>query len=202
MSGAFGGDHDDIQVVAGLNLAEVDVEAVREGEGGTLARVRADLGLVDFGLGFVRGEHHDDGGGFGGFGDFGGFEAGFLGFFPRGAVFAGGDDDLEAGVVEVVCVGVALRAVADNGDGPAFEQFEVGVFGVEDFHLGVSGNGLRGIKGGLYMKEGGGGEFFGGALGAGGRFAKRRLGATRGIWKKGGGWGIIAEIPPTAKEHI
>ena len=98
----------------------------------------------------------------------------FWAFFHEGAVFAGGDDDLEAGVVEVVCVGVALRAVAHNGDGPAFEQFEVGVFGVEDFHLGVSGKGWGG-KGGLYMKEGGGGEFFGGGDRAVGRFAKRRL---------------------------
>ena len=38
------------------------------------------------------------------------------------------DDDVDAAVAEVLGLGVALRAVADDGDGLAFEGGEVGVF--------------------------------------------------------------------------
>ena len=42
------------------------------------------------------------------------------------------DDDVDAAVAEVLGLGVALRAVADDGDGLAFEGGEVGVFVVVD----------------------------------------------------------------------
>ena len=38
------------------------------------------------------------------------------------------DDDVHAAVAEVLGLGVALRAVADDGDGLALERVEVGVF--------------------------------------------------------------------------
>ncbi len=48
------------------------------------------------------------------------------------------DGDLDAGVVEVLRVRVALRAVADDGDLLALDERQVGVFFVIDFHVGFS----------------------------------------------------------------
>ena len=49
----------------------------------------------------------------------------------RGGVGAQPDDDVDAGVLEVQRVGVALRAVADDGDGLAVEEVEVCVVVVD-----------------------------------------------------------------------
>ncbi len=49
----------------------------------------------------------------------------------RGRVLAQPDDDLDAGVLQVEGVGVALRAVADDGDGLAVEEREVCVVVVD-----------------------------------------------------------------------
>ena len=48
-----------------------------------------------------------------------------------GAVLAVGDDDLDAAVAQVLRVGVALRAEADDGDRLALEGVERGVFFVD-----------------------------------------------------------------------
>ncbi|MNV80165.1 hypothetical protein D3C71_1737540 [compost metagenome] len=53
---------------------------------------------------------------------------------PRCTALAQADHDLDAAVVQVLCVGMALRAVADDGHGLAFDQAQVGVFVVENFH--------------------------------------------------------------------
>ena len=45
------------------------------------------------------------------------------------------DDDVEAGLAQVQGVGVALRAVAEDGDAPAAQQVEVGVGVVK--HVGM-----------------------------------------------------------------
>ena len=49
----------------------------------------------------------------------------------RGGVLAQADDDVDAGVLEVERVGVALGAVADDGDGLAVEEREVCVVVVD-----------------------------------------------------------------------
>ena len=59
MPGALGRDHDDVQVLAGLDLAEVDVEAVGEGQRRALLDVGGDLLAVEPGLVLVRGQDHD-----------------------------------------------------------------------------------------------------------------------------------------------
>jgi hypothetical protein len=53
-------------------------------------------------------------------------QAGLFGLVPGGAALAQADGDLDAGVVQVLRVGVALRAVADDGDLLALDQAQVG----------------------------------------------------------------------------
>ena len=52
-------------------------------------------------------------------------EARVLGLLDRRGVLAQAYDDLDAGVLEVLGVGVALRAEADDGDGLAVEEGEI-----------------------------------------------------------------------------
>ena len=63
----------------------------------------------------------------GGFGDVEHLEAGLFGLGAAGGVRAQADDDVDPGVLQVERVGVALGAVAEDGDGLAVEQREVGV---------------------------------------------------------------------------
>ena len=57
------------------------------------------------------------------------------GFGLRPALAAGGqaDDDVDAGIAQVERVGVALAAVADDGDGAALQVVEISVFFVIAF---------------------------------------------------------------------
>jgi hypothetical protein len=66
--------------------------------------------------------------------DFGHLQAGLLDLVPRSAAAAQADGDVDAGIVQVLRVRVALRAVADDGDVLAFDEGEVAVFVVENFH--------------------------------------------------------------------
>ncbi len=60
VAGAFGRDHQYVDVGRRLNLAEVDVEAVGEKEGVVGLQVRLDLLAVDFALRLVRQQNHDE----------------------------------------------------------------------------------------------------------------------------------------------
>ena len=51
-------DHDDVERVLRLDQAEMNVEAVCESDGSAVADVAGDFSLVDVGLEFVRGRHH------------------------------------------------------------------------------------------------------------------------------------------------
>ena len=59
----------------------------------------------------------------------------------RGRVLAQADDDVDAGVLEVERVGVALGAVADDGDGLAVEELEVCVVVVDHWRAGYPNRG-------------------------------------------------------------
>jgi hypothetical protein len=72
--------------------------------------------LVDLGGGLVGREVHDDVGPLGDFGDSADDQACLAGAVDVGGVGAEADADVDAGVLEVEGVGVALGAVADDGD--------------------------------------------------------------------------------------
>ena len=141
--GALGRDHDDIDVLRRLDQAEMDAEAVAEEERTCpCVRFGRDVLLVDAGLLHVGQADHDDVGAAHGLGGVENLEAVLLG--DRAGLGAGieADDDLAAAVLQVERVGVALRPVAEDGEGFVGEHAEIGVFVGVDF--GRHGrNGLR-----------------------------------------------------------
>ncbi len=140
----LGRDHDDVDVLARDDLVVVDVEAVREGQRSTLLEVGRDFGVVDAGHGLVRQQHHHHVGALNGVGDVLDGVTGAFGLGPRRAFAAQTDGHLDARILEVGRVRVALAAVTDDGDALALDEGEVGVFVVIDLHDGfLIINGLR-----------------------------------------------------------
>ncbi len=90
-----------------------------------VGQVGLDVGVVDLGRGLVGGQVHDDVGPLADLGDGADLEAGLAGALGVGGVGAKADADVNAGVLEVEGVGVALRAVADDGDFLGLDEGEV-----------------------------------------------------------------------------
>ncbi|MPN21525.1 hypothetical protein SDC9_168905 [bioreactor metagenome] len=135
MAGALGGDHDHVQIFTRHDLVVVHVEAVGESQGCALLDVGLDVFLVHLRDVLVRQQDHDEVCSLDRLIDFLDLQAGSLGLVPRRATLAHGDGDLDAGIVQVLGVGVALRAIADDGDLLALDQGEVGVLVVINFHV-------------------------------------------------------------------
>ena len=128
-------DHQDVEIRAGIEQVEVHVEAMREHQRGALFHVVVQMLAVDIALQFIGGEHHDKVRPFGGIGDFHHFEAGGLGFFGGSRALAQRDGDiLDAGILQVQRMGVALAAIADDDDLFALDQVQVGVAIVINTH--------------------------------------------------------------------
>ncbi len=132
VAGRLRGGEEHVDVRGGLDEAEVDVEPVAEDQGvaglhgvGQPVLPRGLLGGV--------GQQHDDDVGLGGrlVGRLD-REASLLGDRPRGGALAQPDADVDAGVAQVQGVGVALRAVAEDGDLLRLDDREVGVLLVVD----------------------------------------------------------------------
>ena len=134
VAGGLRGHHDDVEILAGFDLTEVDVEAVGKRERRTFADAGKDLFVIDLGNRFVRDQHHNDVRGLHGVFDRRHGKARGLSFFPGSAVFADAHDDVNAGIVQVLSVGVALAAVPDDGDLLRLDEREVSVLIVENFH--------------------------------------------------------------------
>jgi hypothetical protein len=121
MAWPLGRDHDYIQIGARHHPAEVNIEAVGEGQRRAFLQLRFDL-LVNLALMLVGGQNHHHIGRRCRVLDRLDRQAGFLGFDRRRGIGAQADDDVDAGIAQIERVGVALRAVADNGDGFSFDQ--------------------------------------------------------------------------------
>lgn len=111
---------------------------MREREGLALGQLVRDLLAVDGALVLVRREDHDQVGPVGGVGDALDLEAVVLGLGGRLRPLLQRDDDLDAGVAEVLRVRVALRAVADDRDLLGLDDGEVGVGVVDELGHVVS----------------------------------------------------------------
>ena len=116
VAGRLGRDHGDVDVGGRLDGLEVDVEAVGEHQRLAAREVRRDGGGIERGLAGVGGHDHDDVGPGGGAVGRDDLEAVLLGLGARAAGFGQADLHGDAAVAQVEGVGVALRAVAEDGD--------------------------------------------------------------------------------------
>ena len=124
---ALGRRHEHVHVRRRHDLLVADVEAVREGDRLALGEVGGDVLLVHVGLTLVVDEDHDDVRRLRRFGHGHDGEAVLFRHGPGLAALAQADDHVAAGVAQVQRVGVALRAVADDGDLLAVELAQVAV---------------------------------------------------------------------------
>ena len=136
MTGPFRSDHQHVEVGARLDQIEMDVEAVGEHQRCGLLHVGSKFVAIDVGLQFVGRQHHHDVGPFGGAGDVQHLDAFGFGLLGGGRTGPEGDRDvLDTAVTHVEQMGVALAAVADDGNRLAFDEIEVGIPVVIDAHL-------------------------------------------------------------------
>src|SRR5260370_35471526 len=97
------------------DLAEVNVEAVREHERLAGGHVGGDFVVIEVALDVVGDQDHDDIRGFGGLGSGADLEAGGLGFHPAFAAGVEADDDVDASIAKVERGGMSLAAAANDG---------------------------------------------------------------------------------------
>ena len=114
-----------------LDLPVVDREAVAEQDHVALGDPVADLLLPDVVVELVGQQDHHEVAAAGGLDDGQHLEALLARLGDRGGVLAQADHDVDAGVLQVEGVGVALGAVADDRDGLAVEEREVCVVVVD-----------------------------------------------------------------------
>ena len=88
------------------------IEAVREDEGFSSAQMRFHIPLIDFGLGLVGKQDHDDVRFRRRFGGLENRDAGRFRFLPGGGAFAQAHDHVDAAVFQVLGMGVALASEA------------------------------------------------------------------------------------------
>ncbi|CCY27818.1 putative uncharacterized protein [Firmicutes bacterium CAG:114] len=127
MAGALGGRHEHVHIRGGLDLLVADVKAMGKGNGLAGGEVRRDVLLVHLRLVFIVDEDHNDVRSLGGLGNGIDLEAILLRHGPGLAALAQADDDVTAGVPQVQGVGMALGAIAHNGDLLSIELVEVAV---------------------------------------------------------------------------
>ena len=131
---ALGSNHDHVQVSAGHHLVVVHVEAVSESQHSALLDVGLNVVLVHLGDVFVGQQDHDHVCSLHRFIHFHHGQASLAHLVPGSTALAQTDNDFHAAVVQVLCVGVALAAVADDGHSLALDQAQITVFVVENFH--------------------------------------------------------------------
>ena len=135
MTRPFRRNHQHVDAFGGLDQIEVNVEAVREHDRSTVLDVLDDMVAIDIGLQFVGRQHHHHIGPLRGFGDLHHLELLALGLFDALRTLAQRHNDLfDAGIAQVERMGVALAAIADDGDFLALDQVQVGVAVVVNTH--------------------------------------------------------------------
>ena len=124
MAGCLGRDHADIDVGMRDDLAEADVEAVREHQRLAALHVRRNLLVVDLRLADVGRQDHHDLRLCGGLGDGPHRQSGRLDFRARLRFGMQADAHIQAAVAQVQRVGMALAAKADDRDRLAAQTLE------------------------------------------------------------------------------
>ena len=135
MARTLGRDHHHVEIGARLDQVEMDVEPVGEHQRRAFLHVGVELIVIDVGLQLVGREHHHHVGPFGGLGDL--LHRQLLALRLLDALRALAQrhrDLLDAGIAQVERMGVALAAIADDGDFLALDQIQVGVAVVINAH--------------------------------------------------------------------
>ena len=136
MAGALRRDHDDVDRLLRLDQGEMDVEAVGEGHRRAVADVPAMWSLQMSAWSSSGRAHHDEVGPLGRVGDRHHLEAGLLGLLRGGRTGAERDGHvLDAGIAEVLGMGVALAAIADDRHLLRLDEVEIGIPIVIDAHV-------------------------------------------------------------------
>jgi hypothetical protein len=132
MARALRGDHDHIVAARRCDAPVVDVEAVREEDGGAFRQMRLDLRVEHLRLHLVGHQQGNDLGSLHGLRDRPDGKSGGFGRGPRRAPRAQADLDVDAGVAQVERVRVPLAPVAEDRD-LAGEEIR-GAFAVDGCH--------------------------------------------------------------------
>ncbi len=133
MAGALGGGHEYVHPSGGDDLLVADVEAVGESQGLALGHVGGDVLLVDLGLRLVVDEHHHDVCPLRRSGHRADRQPGLFGVGPVLGALAEAHAHVAAGILQVEGVGVALGAVADDGDFLTLQPAQVAVLFIIHF---------------------------------------------------------------------
>ena len=113
------------------------VEAVGEGQRGPLLDVGGHVVGIDLSDLLVGQQDHDHISSLDGIVDLQDGQASLADLVPRSPTLAQADHDLHAAVVQVLGVGMALGAVADDGHGLALDQAQVTILVVKNFHAAL-----------------------------------------------------------------
>ena len=108
MPRTLGGDHDDVEILAWGDLAEMDVEPVGKGERRALLDVGRNLVAVEGSLVLVWGEDHDDVGALHRLLDRTHLETRVRGLGRRGRAGPQANHHRDAGILQIVGMGMAL----------------------------------------------------------------------------------------------
>jgi hypothetical protein len=135
MARCFWRNHDHVEIRARTHLTVVHVEAMCKRERRTLLDVGVYVLAVDIRDMLVRQQHHHHICMLDRFRDFLHGRAGVLGFAPGYATSPQTDSDVHATIFQVQRMSMPLRTVADSGNLPPFDQSEVDVLVVENFHV-------------------------------------------------------------------
>src|SRR5262245_53660485 len=123
----FRRDEHHVEILARLDLLEVNVEAVREEQGGALLQALLHSVIQRF-LREVRHQHRDKVSTLCCLRGLGHGETFLLRLLPALAVLSHPDHDVEARVLQVQRMRAALTAIPEDGDASALERFLVDVF--------------------------------------------------------------------------
>ena len=125
---ALGRDHHHVEIGARLDQVKVDVEPVRKHQRRALLHVLDEVVVIDVGLQFVGREHHHHVGPFRGLGDLHHLELLAFRLFDAAGALAQRDRNLlHAEIAQIERMGVALAAIADDGDLLSLDEIEIGV---------------------------------------------------------------------------
>ena len=148
MAGALGRHHEHVEIGARLDQLEMDVEAMGEGQRRALLHMLGEVLGIELRLQLVGRQHHDDVGPFRRLLGRHHLDAGGLRLLDGGRAFAQRDPHLlDAAVLQIEGMGMALAAIADDDDLLVLDQVHIGIAVVINAHGGfLSAKNERGCR--------------------------------------------------------